>query len=419
MRPAPLLLIAAASLLLLGARARPIRPHVPTFSGEVVRIFQQNCQSCHREGDVAPFSLITYEDARANAQRIKYMTSTKQMPPWKPDASCATFRGERRLSESDIATLAAWVNAGAPEGNRADLPPQKEFSSEWTLGTPDIELKMPESFTAPVGADTYRCFTLPSGVGAETAIAAFDTRPGNSEIVHHVLAFIDATGQSVALDEAEAGPGYTCFGGPGFTPDGALGGWAPGYRAEFLQDGIATKLPVASRIVLQVHYHPHDEHVEPDQTSIALYRARTPVKKWLRVLPLINNTFVIPAGAPAHKVNAMFQVPFPVHLWEIAPHMHLLGKSMKVEAFRPDGSSECLVNIPDWNFNWQNAYFYRQPISIPAGTLLTLEATYDNSSDNPLQPNNPPKEVRWGEATTDEMCLAFIGFTVDAENVGG
>lgn len=411
-------LAALCLVLLVSARRRPVRAEVPTFNREVVRIFQQHCQSCHRPGDIAPFSLLDYESARPKASRIRAMTQARLMPPWKPD-DCADFRGKRRLSDADIATLARWADGGAPEGNPADLPPPVVFGDDWPLGRPDIELQLPEPFTAAAGADTYRCFSIPAGNSSQLAVSAFDTRPGNRAIVHHVLAFIDTSGESVRLDNAEAGPGYTCFGGPGFTPAGALGGWAPGMRTEPFPDGIATQLPANARVVLQVHYHPQGNRVDPDQTRVAIYLSRKPVQKWLRVLPLANTGFVIPPGASSHTVTATMQVPaiMPVHLWAIAPHMHLLGRSIKVDAFKPDGSLQCLVNIPDWDFNWQNQYLYRNPVPLPGGTIVTLEAKYDNSANNPRNPNSPPKEVRWGEATTDEMCLAFLAVTLDAENV--
>lgn len=411
--------LAVCAFVLVAARQRTVRIAVPTFNREIVRILQQNCQSCHREGDIAPFALQTYADARPRAHSIKRMTASRQMPPWKADDECAKFRGARRLSDADIATLARWAEGGAPEGDPRDLPPPVEFSAQWPLGPPDLELKMPAPYVPAARTDTYRCFSIPAGNAKSLAVGAFDTRPGNRSSVHHVIAFIDSTGESERLDAAEAGEGYTCFGGPGFPATGSLGGWAPGMRAEHLPDGIATELPANARVVLQVHYHAHAEAPQADQTAVAIYLSRKPVQKWLRILPLVNNTFNIPAGANAHPVTAVMQLPsfLSVQLWQIAPHMHLLGKSMRVQAMRPDGSMQCLVNIPEWDFNWQSLYTYQQPVAIPGGTLLTLDAVYDNSSANPRNPNNPPKDVRWGEATTDEMCLAFLGFTIDGENV--
>lgn len=396
-------------------------PSGPTFSQEVVRIFQQHCQTCHRPGDIAPFSLVTYQEAKPWAQLIKIMTRTREMPPWKPSAGCGEFAGERVLTAGEIETIGRWVDDGAPEGNPADLPTPLDFSGGWSRGEPDVVLKSPEPYTPPSRGDVYRCFTMPTNTTSERYVAAVDFRPGDRETVHHVIAFIDTTGASAQLDAADPGPGYGCFGGPGFSFSSAdastLGGWAPGSRPIELPPEVAFSLPASSRIVLQVHYHASDGRPDPDQTEIALYYAKQKPQKLLRVLPLINQSFTIPPNHPNYAVRASFTTPLAVHLWLVAPHMHLLGRTMKVEATLPGGSKQCLVQIDDWDFNWQGMYRYRQPIPIPALTRLELTATYDNSSNNPLNPNNPPKPVSWGEATTDEMCIAFVGFTLDYENL--
>jgi mono/diheme cytochrome c family protein len=415
------LALAAGSLLLLAARTRPVRiAPPPTFSNEVVRIFQQSCQGCHHPGDIAPFSLMSYAEARPWAASIRHMVSTRQMPPWKPSPSCTKLQGERRLTDADVATIVRWVDAGSPEGDRAQLPPPLTFPDGWILGTPDLTVTLPEPYTPPNGADTYRCFVVPTDAASTRAVTAIDTHPGNREIVHHVIAYLDTSGEAERLDAADPQPGYSCFGGPGFTPTGALGGWAPGSRPYELPEGVALQLPAKARVVIQVHYHPHHA-AGADQTSMAIYFAKTPVEQWLRLLPLANTTFNIPAGADNHPVSAVFQLPpfVSAKLWSITPHMHLLGRTIRVDALRPDGSSSCLISIDDWDFNWQGTYLFDEPVALPAGTLLSLRATFDNSSRNPDNPNNPPKDVRWGEATTDEMCLAFLGFTIDGERASG
>ena len=408
-------------LLALPAFARqrvvhhPAPATTPTFSNEVVRILQQHCQTCHREGDIAPFALMTYADARPRAALIKFMTETRQMPPWKPADGCGEFRDERRLSDDEIDTIEKWVAAGAPEGNPSQLPAQREFPSDWALGDPDLVLANSEAYTPPHEGDTYRCFTIPTNLVANRFVGAVDVHPGDRMTVHHVLTFIDTTGESLALDEAEPGPGYTCFGGPGFTPLGTLGGWAPGSRPLEMPENVAFSLPAASRVVIQVHYHPHHGEPSADRTQIGVYFSDATSPKEMRILPLINQTFTIPPNDPHYRVDAAFPipVPFPLKLWLVAPHMHLLGKEMTVEMKRPNGATECLIHIDDWDFNWQGSYRYADPIDVPAGTRLSLTAYYDNSSSNPRNPNDPPKPVSWGEATTDEMCLAFLGVTVE------
>jgi hypothetical protein len=237
--------------------------------------------------------------------------------------------------------------------------------------------------------------------------------------VHHVIAYLDTTGASVALDQKEAGPGYTCFGGPGFDNPGTLGGWAPGARPIALPSEVALSLPANARIVLQVHYHPHHGTPLPDQTAIGIYFAKEKPNQQLRIIPIINQDFTIPPGDPAYRVDAAWPIdtPFPLHIWLVAPHMHLLGKTMKVQASLPNGDTRCLMNVDDWDFHWQGIYRFRDPVAIPTGSQLKLTATYDNSADNPRNPNFPPKAVSWGEQTTDEMCIAFLGITVDGETI--
>lgn len=411
------LLLAAASAH--AGKARAVRHPTPdvgvTFNREVVRILQENCQSCHHAGDIAPFPLVTYDDAKSHAALIRIMTMTRKMPPWKPTGDCGDFEGERRLSDDEIATIGKWVDGGAPEGDRADLPPPLNFNSEWALGQPDLVLASAEAFTPPPHVDTYRCFTLPTELVANRYVSAIDTHPGDRATVHHVISFIDTTGESQKLDEADPGPGYTCFGGPGFDLPGTLGGWAPGMRGLQLPSDVAFELPALSRVVLQVHYHPHSAQPAPDRTEFGIYFAKQTPKSVMRVVPLINQTFTIPPNNANYEVTAKLPIPtpFPTKIWFIAPHMHLLGRKMNVEMTLPDGTSQCLVNINDWEFNWQGAYVYKDPIAVPAGTKLSVRAFYDNSSNNPVNPNSPPKSVSWGEATTDEMCIAFLGMTIE------
>lgn len=424
------LFLAAAVLVLCAAasRPRPFRPPAapngkPTFNREVVRIFQQNCQSCHHPGDIAPFSLMTYADAFPYRQQIKLMTQSREMPPWKATAGCGEFDAARVLSTADIEIIKQWVDGGAPEGSKADMPPALQFTGSWTLGQPDMVLSSPEPYTPPASGDIYRCFTLPTNLPADSYVSAIDIHPGDRETVHHVIAYIDTTGDSVALDEKDPGPGYTSFGGPGFAIVNAnaatLGGWVPGARPFTLPEGIAYSLPANSRVVLQVHYHPHHGQPLPDRTEIGIYFAKKKPKQLLRILPVINQTFTIPPNNANYEVKASFPIPVPVdtHLWIIAPHMHLLGRKMKVEATLPNGSKQCLINIDDWDFNWQGMYLYKGGLAMPAFTRYSLTAYYDNSEGNFRNPNSPPKAVSWGEQTTDEMCIAFLGITFDAEDL--
>jgi hypothetical protein len=431
-RRLPLVAAIATAVLLLfvsASKQRAVRPIAhpvtgPTFSNEVVRIFQNHCQTCHHPGDIAPFSLMDYASAKPEAAQIKLMTETHQMPPWKPTPGCGDFAEARTISQDELDTIVRWVNNGAPEGNPSDLPVTIDFSSGWTLGQPDLVLSYPEAFTPPGQGDTYRCLPMPTNLTSDQYVSAIDIHPGDRKTVHHVIAFIDKNGDSARLDQADPAPGYQCFGGPGFDisdPAAAtLGGWAPGTIATRFPEEVAFSLPKASTVVLQVHYHPHDANTIPDKTEIGIYFAKRPPQKLLRILPLINTSFTIPPNDPDYKVTAGFDLPFfapPVHVWAIYPHMHLLGHTMNVSATLPSGQTQCLIDIGDWDFNWQGMYRYNTPIPVPPISTLALEAHYDNSSDNLRNPNSPPKAVSWGEQTTDEMCIAFIAFTLDNENL--
>ena len=421
-------LAAALFLAFVAARQRAVRPPAvdnlgPTFNKEIVRIFQDHCQTCHHPGDIGPISLMSYGDAFPNALQIKLMTKTRQMPPWKPAAACGLFADERVLTQDQIDLIGKWVDAGAPEGLPGDLPQALEFSGGWALGEPDLVLSYSQPYTPPPSGDMYRCFPIPTNLVADRYVAAVDVKPGDAATVHHVIAYIDTTGESQKLDEDDPGPGYTSFGGPGFAitnvDASTLGGWAPGARPAVLPDGVAMSLPASSRVVLQVHYHPHSGAPKPDTTRIGIYFAKQKPSKLLRILPLINQTFTIPPNDPNYRVTAAFTIPsfIDAHAWIIAPHMHLLGRKMRVQATLPSGQSECLIDIDDWDFNWQGMYRFQDAVALPGGTRVSLEAFYDNSSGNWRNPNNPPKAVSWGEQTTDEMCIAFLGITLDAENL--
>jgi len=440
MKRAGFLLAAAAfafwTAALLGqARPRVSRPRPPrqvgprpalpsqavTFNKQIARILQASCQKCHHEGDIAPFPLMTYQDAFDHRFAMADQTGRRLMPPWHVDSSCGGFEDDPSLSGEDIRAIGEWVASGAPEGDPRDLPPPLTFTPGWSLGPPDQVLAMEESFTPSfTQGDVYRCFVMPTGLTADRFVAAVEVAPGGRAMVHHVLLFVDSADTAERLDRADPGPGYTCFGGPGFTPTSALGGWAPGNRPRLLPEGVGMHLPKDSRVVMQVHYSARSGVLEPDRTLIGLHFSKAPVQKRLLAVPVLNYNFLIPAGAKDHEVRASIPyIPFDAHALAVTPHMHLLGKRMNLTATLPDGRQVCLVNVPDWDFHWQGTYFYRSQVPLPVGTRVDLSAWYDNSSENPQNPSRPPRNVTWGEATTDEMCLAFLSFTLDAENLTG
>jgi hypothetical protein len=361
---------------------------------------------------------MTYDQAAAWAPDIKRVTAARMMPPWKAAHGFGDLAGERRMPDHEIATIARWVDAGAPEGNRRHMPPPRTFPQGWGLGEPDMVLEPEETYRLEAeGKDVYRNFVLPVVFKEERWVTATEVAAQNRGVVHHVIAYIDPEGKSPALDAADSGPGFSSTGaGAGFFPALWLGGWAPGNKPYFTPSGTAVRIPAGSRIVLQVHYHKSGKP-ETDRTRIGLHFAKGPVDKRMRIFPILNLGMEVPPGAERHEVTATLRLPMNVHTYSVTPHMHLLGREMKVTATLPDGTVKPLIWIPDWNFNWQETYPFREPIPLPRGTKISLTAYYDNSEKNPNNPNRPPKSVRWGEETTDEMCIAFLTYTVDGEHL--
>lgn len=388
-----------------------------TFARDIAPIIQSKCASCHRPGEVAPFSLLSYEDVSKHAKQIAMVTKSKFMPPWKAD-SHGEFMDERRLTDEQINTINAWSDAGSPMGDPKDMPPAPKFPSGWKLGPPDKVVGLTEAYKLEAeGRDVYRCFVIPTDLTEDKFVSAVEVHPGNRAVVHHVIAYLDTSGAARKLDEKEPGPGYTTSGGgPGFIPAGFLGGWVPGNEPRHLPDGTGSFVAKGSDIVLEVHYH-KDGKPETDQTQIGIYYCKKPVDKRMRMMPVINPFFKIPAGADNHPVNASNAVFRDITIVNIIPHMHLLGRNMKVTATTPDKAEKPLINVPDWDFNWQMTYTYKDPVKLPAGTKISLIAHYDNSTKNLRNPNKSPRDVGWGEQTTDEMCLAFIGYTIDKEEL--
>ena len=388
----------------------------PTYCKDIAPILWKNCAGCHRPGEVGPFPLLTYKDAAKRASFLSDVIVSRRMPPWKPEPGFGSFHDARRLTDSEIQRIADWAMAGAPEGDVKDLPPAPTFPEGWQLGKPDLVLKVSESFSVPPsGRDIYRCFVIPIPIDSDKTVAAVEFRPGNRKIVHHALFYLDNKGAARKKDEADLGPGYASFGGPGILPSGASGGWAPGAIPRLLPDGVGKYLRKGSDLVLQIHYHP-DGKPETDQSVVGIYFTRTRARKIVGGVLVRSRQLDIPPGERRYHVSAQSDpLPAAAQAIGITPHMHYIGKEMKVTAELPDGKTLPLIWIKDWDFNWQGQYQYQSPISLPKGTVIKLDAYYDNSTENARNPNKPPKRVRWGEQTTDEMCL--LGVQVVTDNV--
>ena len=374
-----------------------------TFSHDVAPILYRRCAPCHHSGGVAPFSLLTYQDAAKRAQSIATVTRQRVMPPWLPAAP--HFRDERRLSNAEMATLSHWAAAGAPAGNLSAAPAAPHFRDGWQLGEPDLEAKMALDFAVPAdGSDLYRCFVAPMTIAQDHWVRAVDMRPGNPQVVHHAILFEDISGTARKRD---TGSGYDCFGTPGFLPARGLGGWTPGSLPYQAPDDMPELLHAHADLVLQVHYHPFGRAVT-DRTAVALYFTDRKPTRHAQDIPLGSNRIYIPPGDRAYKVTDHFSIPVDVDVIGINPHAHYICKDMLGYAVLPNGTRRTLLHIPDWNFNWQQQYLYPTPVRLPAGTDVVMEFTYDNSDDNPRNPLHPPRRVVWGPSSTDEMAGLHI-----------
>jgi mono/diheme cytochrome c family protein len=404
-------------VLMPGQAAPPVGK--VNYAEHIAPIFAKNCVTCHRPGEVAPFSLMDYTSAKKWAPMITQSTSSKRMPPWKAVAGYGEFHSENRLTETEIETLKNWSEAGAPSGDLKKAPKMPEFPVGWQIGEPDLVLTPEKEHTlAGSGDDEYRNFVLDPGNKETLWVRGIDVRPGNRKVVHHVIAYIDTSGKAekLAANDSTGNNSYVTFGGPGFTPRGSLGGWAPGVSVYETGDEVAFEIPPGAKVVMQVHYHRSGVD-EKDKTKLGLYLSKQKPKKRLELAWLANFIFRLQPGNDNQKVTLTYTVPKDSTIYGAMPHMHLLGKSMKAEIQYADGTKEPLVWVKDWDFNWQLQYMLKQPKKLPKGTKIYVEGYYDNSEKNPNNPNSPPKLVTWGEQTTDEMFLLVVPYTVDNEFV--
>jgi formylglycine-generating enzyme required for sulfatase activity len=384
-----------------------------TFCRDVAPIIFANCTSCHRTGEATPFPLASYTDVRRRAAQVLDVVERRIMPPWKPKPGFGHFLNEQRLTDDEIKLIQRWVANGAPPGDRANLPATPRFAKGWQLGEPDLIIEMPEAFDVPAdGPDIYQHFVLPTGLTEDRLVAAFEYRPGNASVVHHSWLYFDDQGEARKLDAKDPAPGYRRFGGPGFVPAGNLGGWGPGGTPRRLPDRMGRPIPKHSDLVLQIHYHPTGKP-ERDRSRIGLYFAPQTSQRRVAEIMVADVNLEIPAGAKRHLFRASYTLPVDTTLLDTSPHMHLLGRKIQVTATTPAGQVVPLVRIDDWNFYWQDHYVYRQPIRLPAGTQLKLVAEYDNSNGNPHNPNSPPRTVRFGERSGDEMGLCYFQVITD------
>jgi mono/diheme cytochrome c family protein len=381
-----------------------------TFNRHIAPIVFQHCAACHHPGEVAPFSLLSYNDVQKRARQIRDVTAQRVMPPWKSVEGHGQFSGQRRLSETQIALFARWVEQAAPEGDPRDLPAVPDFPDEWKLGPPDIVITMPEPYAIPAdGPDIYRNFVFDVDIPDGKYIKAAEYRPGNRRVVHHAALVIDVDGRARKEDDADPAPGFRgSLNLPGQLFPGSLAAWTPGRDPLPLPDGFSLPWKPASGLLLQLHLHPSGKK-ETEQSSVGLYLTDEPPRRSMVDLVLIDRKIDIPPGEAAYRTRDEVTLPIDMEAFGIFPHMHLIGREIKVTAYPPAGAAPfSLLWINDWDFDWQNFYQYETPVSLPAGTKLVLEALHDNSAENFRNPNHPPQRVTWGEQTTNEMSAAIV-----------
>ena len=393
------------TILFLGGVA--LAEESPTFSEHVAPVVYAKCAACHRDGQVAPFPLLNYEQVKKRAKQIVEVTGERTMPPWHADRGVVQYANDRSLTDEQITLFRRWLEAGTPEGDATMLPKLPEFSSEWQLGKPDIMVEMPEAFSVPAeGRDIYRNFVLPLNLTKDTWVNAIELRPGAPGAVHHVLYFLDTKGKARKADAADPAPGYNGMG----RSNGSfryLGGWDVGTQFAPVPYGLAWLLPAGSDLVIQVHYHPNGKAVE-DKSVVGFHVSEKPTSRPWTIVPVppffgILDGISIPAGEKEYiKKNSMV-LPVAVEAIAVNAHAHYLGKRMELTATLPDGEKKWLLKMSDWNFAWQEDYAFPQPVKLPAGTRLDALISWDNSDTNPHQTIHPPKPVRWGPTSADEM----------------
>lgn len=388
-----------------------------TFNKNFLPILQQNCQTCHRPGEIGPMPLLTYQEARPWAKAIKAAVASKQMPPWFADPKYGQFANNRSLSAADIQTLIAWADAGAPKGDAKDRPAPVKFIDGWNIPQPDLVVEMPTDYEVPArGTIEYTYVIVHTGFTEDRWVQSMEVRPGNRAVVHHANVYIRRPGSQWLREYPVNVP---------FVPDeqktsssaGAplldenVAGFTPGKQTVVLTPGEAKLIPAGSDIVFQMHYTSNGQPGK-DRTKIGFVFAKTAPEKRVARIAAVNNTFVIPPGASDYRVEASTTLQSDSVLVSLKPHMHLRGKWMEFRAVYPTGEKEILLSVPQYSFNWQLEFMLTQPKTLPKGTRLEVSAGFDNSTNNRYNPD-PTKAVRWGDQSWEEMAIGYfeVGFS--------
>jgi len=379
-----------AAFCVVATASGPAGAKKVTFTKDVAPIFFNNCVQCHRPGEIAPMSLLSYKDARPWARSIKEKVTIGVMPPWHADPHIGEFANDRRLSQQQIETISTWVDQGAPEGNPRDLPPAPKFLDGWNIGKPDAVFYLPQEYSVPAsGVVEYKYFKVATGFTEDKWIQAAEIRPGVRGVVHHIIVFAQKANE----------------------PRRLIVGYAPGEQPAVIAKGLARKIPAGSDLIFQVHYTPNGTEAKDKSYVGFVFAKQTPANE-IVTRPVMNGRFVIPPGDPNYQVESSYTFTQDAHIQSLMPHMHLRGKDFMFKATFPDGTSKVILSVPKYDFAWQTYYVLKEPLAAPKGTRLDCLAHFDNSEKNKFNPD-PKKEVRWGDQTWEEMMIGWMSFTWD------
>lgn len=392
-------LMVLAAAIAAGAQEHAPAPGTPTYAKEVSRIIQAKCADCHHPNGIGPFSLLTYRQTKGWAEMIKEVVSDRRMPPWHADPAVGKYRNDRRLTDEEIQTIVKWADGGRPMGNEADLPAPIKYSEDWRIPGPDMVFELPEEQSIdPSGVVPYREIEIPTNFTEDKWLQAIEARASNPKVVHHIIVFVRSPEMQAGerQDFQRLGRGF-------------LVGFAPGVIPTVLPEGHAVKVPKGSSLIFQMHYTPTGKH-EVDRSQLGINFAKQPPAREVITATTINGDFTIPAGDPNYRVVAGSVLPDNAILYSMTPHMHYRGKSFEYIAHYPDGKSETLLRVPNYDFNWQTSYILETPARLPKGTRIETIAHFDNSAANKANPD-PTKPVRWGEQTWEEMMIGWMNMS--------
>ena len=385
-----------------------------TYSKDIAPILNKSCVSCHRPGEIAPMSLMNYKEVRPWAKAIREQVVSRVMPPWFADPRYGEFSNDCRLTESELATIKAWVEAGAPEGDRKDLPPPPRFTEGWTIGKPDVVLSMTKEFEIPAeGAIAYQNFVVPTNFTEDRYVQLAEIRQGDRAHVHHII--ISVRYPDSRLTRGARPSNQDERPDRGEDSDGRLVGWAPGEAPLILRPGQAKLIKKGSDLIFQVHYTTNGEPGR-DRSSVGLIFSKAPVEKRVVTAGASARALNIPPGDPNYESSGSFVFKEDSHIENLHPHMHFRGKDFQYRLIYPDGSSKILLFVPRYDFGWQLTYFFKDPVAAPKGSRLEAVAHHDNSERNKFNPD-PTKFVTWGPQTWEEMMIGYFDYTRDKQNL--